>query len=126
MAHLNNVLKAVETLNALRDSDVSSDPGARYVNNKRPMTGNCQCYSTRINFCIFECDRKEKTSCCTIIVEGICSPTVRQNPKFPQILAATIETLLALCNDRESNVRTVADESLNKIIRVQLYFFFHS
>jgi huntingtin len=62
-------------------------------------------------------------SCCTTIVEGVCSPTVRQNTKFPHILTAAIETLLALCNDEESDVRTVADESLNKIIRVQLYFF---
>lgn len=62
--------------------------------------------------------RKEKVSCCAIIVEGICSPTVRQNTKFPQILSAAIETLLALCNDKESDVRMVADESLNRIIRV--------
>ncbi|XP_071652336.1 huntingtin-like isoform X2 [Temnothorax longispinosus] len=95
MAHLNGVLKAVETLNALRESDAPSDPGARY-------------------------ERKEKVSCCAIIVEGVCSPTVRQNPKFPQILSATIETLLALCNDEESDVRMVADESLNKIIRAMV------
>lgn len=31
MAHLNNVLKAVETLNTLRESDTLSDSGARYV-----------------------------------------------------------------------------------------------
>ncbi|XP_012536228.1 huntingtin [Monomorium pharaonis] len=92
MAHLNGVLKAVETLNALRESDSPLDPGAR----------------------------KEKVSCCAIIVEGICSPTVRQNTKFPQILSATIETLLALCNDEESDVRMVADESLNKIIRAMV------
>ncbi|XP_029667120.1 huntingtin isoform X1 [Formica exsecta] len=92
MAHLNNILKAVETLNALQESDISSDSGAR----------------------------KEKISCCTTIVEGICSPTVRQNPKFPQILTATIETLLVLCNDNESDVRMVADESLNKIIRAMV------
>lgn len=67
-------------------------------------------------------NRKEKVSCCAIIVEGICSPTVRQNTKFPQILSATIETLLTLCNDEESDVRMIADESLNKIIRVQSRF----
>ncbi|EFN76960.1 Huntingtin [Harpegnathos saltator] len=90
MTHINNVFKAVETLNSLRDSNIVSDPGTR----------------------------KEKISCCTIIVEGICSSTVRQNLKFPQILTVTIETLLALCNDEESDIRIIADESLNKIIRV--------
>ncbi|XP_011641684.1 huntingtin isoform X2 [Pogonomyrmex barbatus] len=92
MAHLSSVLKAVETLNALRESDTPLDPGAR----------------------------KEKVSCCAIIVEGVCSPIIRQNTKFPQILTATIETLLALCNDEESDVRMVADESLNKIIRAMV------
>ncbi|KAL0105126.1 hypothetical protein PUN28_016641 [Cardiocondyla obscurior] len=91
MAHL-NVLKAVETLNSLRESDVSSDPTAR----------------------------KEKVSCCSVIVEGICLPSVRQNTKFPQILSATVETLLALCDDEESDIRMVADESLNKIIRAMV------
>jgi len=30
MAYLNNVLKAIETLNGLRESDTPSDSGARY------------------------------------------------------------------------------------------------
>lgn len=52
------------------------------------------------------------------ITEGICSPTVKVAAKFPQVLSLSIETLLILCNDDESDVRMVADETLNKIIRV--------
>lgn len=36
----------------------------------------------------------------------------------PQVLNLSIETLLCLCDDIDSDVRTVADECLNKIIRV--------
>lgn len=52
------------------------------------------------------------------ITEGICSPTVKLATKFPQVLSLSIETLLTLCNDDDSDVRMVADETLNKIIRV--------
>lgn len=58
-----------------------------------------------------------------IITEGICSPTVKVAPKFPQVLSLSIETLLILCNDDESDVRMVADETLNKIIRVIFKFY---
>lgn len=53
------------------------------------------------------------------IAEGICSPNVKMATKFPQVLTLSIETLLTLCNDDESDIRMVADETLNKIIRVQ-------
>ncbi|KZC07761.1 Huntingtin [Dufourea novaeangliae] len=61
--------------------------------------------------------RKDKVACCMIIAEGMCSPTVKLAPKFPQVLSVSIETLLRLCNDDESDVRMIADETLNKIIR---------
>lgn len=52
------------------------------------------------------------------IAEGICSPTAKVAAKFPQVLSFSIQTLLTLCNDNESDVRMVADETLNKVIRV--------
>lgn len=57
------------------------------------------------------------------IAEGMCSPSVKVASKFPQVLSLSIETLLMLCNDDESDVRMVADETLNKIIRVQILYF---
>lgn len=52
------------------------------------------------------------------IAEGICSPTVKLAAKFSQVLSLSIETLLMLCDDDESDIRMMADETLNKIIRV--------
>ncbi|KAK2585924.1 hypothetical protein KPH14_010508 [Odynerus spinipes] len=89
MAALNNIIKAIDALKMLQESTVSSDPAIR----------------------------KEKISHCTVIVEGLCSPTVKLIAKQPHILGYSMETLLALCDDAEADVRMVADECLNKIIR---------
>lgn len=53
-----------------------------------------------------------------IITEGLCSPNTKLISKYPQIFGCSIKTLLALCDDAEADVRMIADESLNKIIRV--------
>ncbi|XP_076681503.1 huntingtin isoform X2 [Andrena cerasifolii] len=90
MATLNNVLKAIEALKTTQESNaILSDSSTR----------------------------KDKLACCMAIAEGICSPTVKLTAKFPQILSLSIETLLTLCDDDESDIRMVADETLNKIIR---------
>lgn len=90
MTSLNNVLKAIEALKSAQESNIFlSDSNAR----------------------------KDKLTCCMTITEGICSPTVKLATKFPQVLSLSIETLLTLCNDDDSDVRMVADETLNKIIR---------
>ncbi|XP_031845695.1 huntingtin isoform X2 [Nomia melanderi] len=90
MTSLSNVLKAIEALKTTQESNVlPSDSSAR----------------------------KDKIACCMTIAEGICSPSVKLAAKFPQVLSLSIETLLTLCNDDESDVRMIADETLNKIIR---------
>nr|XP_033329487.1 huntingtin [Megalopta genalis] len=90
MTSLSNVLKAIEALKTTHESNVLlSDSSAR----------------------------KDKIACCVTIAEGMCSPSVKLTAKFPQVLSLSIETLLLLCNDDESNVRMIADETLNKIIR---------
>lgn len=61
---------------------------------------------------------------CLAITNGICSVTVKNSRNFSQILGLSIKALLSLCNDDESDVRTVADECLNKVIRVSFQFIF--
>lgn len=38
--------------------------------------------------------------------------------EFPKILAIAVDSLLISCDDRESDVRLVAGECLNKLIKV--------
>ncbi|KAI4485420.1 hypothetical protein M0804_006925 [Polistes exclamans] len=89
MAALNNILKAIDALKVLQETMVSSDPVIR----------------------------KEKIMHCTVIAEGLCSTNTKLISKYPQIFGCSIKALLALCDDAEADVRMIADECLNKIIR---------
>uniref|UniRef100_A0A0C9Q4L0 Htt_0 protein n=1 Tax=Fopius arisanus TaxID=64838 RepID=A0A0C9Q4L0_9HYME len=90
MAAFTNVLKAIELLNALQVGQGGLDPLAR---------------------------RTEKMTCCTTIVNGMSSPLVKTTKNYAQVLGLSIKILLSLCDDEESDVRMIADECLNRIIR---------
>lgn len=89
MATLNNIFKAVETLKGFQQNPT---------------------YDCTVR-------KKEKISNCVALADGICSSTIKVAPKFSHVLSVSIELLLTLCDDSESDVRMVAEESLNRIIR---------
>lgn len=66
----------------------------------------------------FFCRKKEKLALFTTITEAMANPTIQIAPNFPYLLSFTIEVVLRLCDDPESDVRMVADECLNRLIRV--------
>ncbi|XP_015112466.1 huntingtin [Diachasma alloeum] len=90
MAAVASVLRAIESLNAAQGGQSGLDPVGR---------------------------RTEKMASCTTIVNGMTSPGVKTTKNFAQVLGLSIKTLLSLCNDEESDVRMIADECLNRIIR---------
>lgn len=51
----------------------------------------------------------------------------RTSPEFQKLLGIAMEMFLLCSDDKESDVRMVADECLNKIIKVSSYllFFFY-
>lgn len=61
--------------------------------------------------------RKEKIFHCNVITEAISTSTIKIAPNFNQLLSFTMEILLQLCDDPESDIRMVADECLNRTIR---------
>lgn len=61
--------------------------------------------------------KKEKIQHCNFITEATINPTVKIAPSFPNILGFTMEMLLQLINDEESDVRMIADECLNRLIK---------
>lgn len=63
--------------------------------------------------------KKEKVQHCNVITDAICSSTIRIAPNFNQLLSFTIEVLLQLCDDQDADIRMIADECLNRIIRVR-------
>lgn len=66
--------------------------------------------------------KKDKILHCNIISEAMCNSSVRVASNFQNLLCFSIEILLQLCDDPESDVRMVADESLNRIIRVSILY----
>ena len=46
---------------------------------------------------------------------------IRSLTEFPKILAIAVDSLLCSCDDQESDVRLVAGESLNKLIKVHVH-----
>jgi huntingtin len=70
--------------------------------------------------------RKDKTSHCITIADAMCNATMKSTQEFSQLLSISIETLLQLCDDPDSDVRMVADESLNRIIRVSSTDYIHA
>lgn len=48
----------------------------------------------------------------------------RAAPEFPNFVGIVIETLLGYANDKESDVRMVSDECLNRITKVITYYLY--
>lgn len=49
--------------------------------------------------------------------------SIRSLTEFPKILAIAVDSLLCSCDDQESDVRLVAGESLNKLVKVRYIYF---
>ncbi|XP_078717925.1 huntingtin isoform X2 [Lampetra fluviatilis] len=62
-------------------------------------------------------NKKERISYCQTIAETIISSNVRNSSDFPKFLGIAVETFLLCCDDTEADVRMVADECLNKVIK---------
>ncbi|XP_068709184.1 huntingtin-like [Montipora foliosa] len=61
--------------------------------------------------------KKDRIFHLNTIPELTCSPAIRNLGEFPKILAVAVDSLLTSCDDTESDVRLVAGECLNKLIK---------
>lgn len=66
------------------------------------------------NFCSVELSVRNDI-CLTLLLYG---PGSRTSPEFQKLLGIAMEMFLLCSDDSESDVRMVADECLNKIIKV--------
>ncbi|CAL1538264.1 unnamed protein product [Lymnaea stagnalis] len=64
--------------------------------------------------------KKDKMLHCNIVADCMCSPNMRTIADFPKFLGIAMESFLTLCDDPEADVRMVADECLNRTIKVLL------
>ncbi|XP_062376493.1 huntingtin isoform X2 [Sardina pilchardus] len=61
--------------------------------------------------------KKDRVTHCLTICENIVAQSLRTSPEFQKLLGIAMEMFLLCTDDKESDVRMVADECLNKIIK---------
>ncbi|XP_044273862.1 huntingtin isoform X3 [Varanus komodoensis] len=61
--------------------------------------------------------KKDRVNHCLIICENIVAQSLRNSPEFQKLLGIAMELFLLCSDDVESDVRMVADECLNKVIK---------
>lgn len=52
------------------------------------------------------------------IVEFNCSPNVQNHKDFVSYIASSIDSLIRLCDSKDSDIRLASDEGLYKVIKV--------
>ncbi|KAM8804110.1 huntingtin [Rhynchonycteris naso] len=63
--------------------------------------------------------KKDRVNHCLTICENIVAQSLRNSPEFQKLLGIAVELFLLCSDDAESDVRMVADECLNKVIKVR-------
>ncbi|XP_073094066.1 huntingtin isoform X1 [Manis javanica] len=61
--------------------------------------------------------KKDRVNHCLTICENIVAQSLRNSPEFQKLLGIAMELFLLCSDDSESDVRMVADECLNKVIK---------
>ncbi|XP_025145412.3 huntingtin isoform X3 [Bubalus bubalis] len=61
--------------------------------------------------------KKDRVHHCLTICENIVAQSLRNSPEFQKLLGIAMELFLLCSDDAESDVRMVADECLNKVIK---------
>ncbi|XP_015718120.1 huntingtin isoform X1 [Coturnix japonica] len=61
--------------------------------------------------------KKDRVNHCLTICENIVAQSLRNSPEFQKLLGIAMEVFLLCSEDAESDVRMVADECLNKVIK---------
>ncbi|XP_056004424.1 huntingtin-like isoform X2 [Ostrea edulis] len=101
MATIEKLIKAFEALRVFQPSGTTADDAAK-KKEQAPVS------------------KKDKMVNCNLVADCICAPNMRAIVDFPKFLGIAMEAFLSLCDDAESDVRMVADECLNRTIKILL------
>ncbi|KAK3095770.1 hypothetical protein FSP39_018831 [Pinctada imbricata] len=100
MATIEKLIKAFEALKVFHPPGISAEETVK--KKEQPVS------------------KKDKMANCNIVADSICAHNMRAIGDFPKFLGIAMETFLMLCDDAESDVRMVADECLNRSIKILL------
>lgn len=101
MATIEKLIKAFEALRVFQPSGSTTDDAAK-KKEQAPVS------------------KKDKMVNCNLVADCISAPNMRAIVDFPKFLGIAMETFLTMCDDTESDVRMVADECLNRSIKILL------
>ena len=63
-------------------------------------------------------EKKEKISHQNIIADALCSNALKKDDDLSSLIEIAIENFFMFCDDADADVRIVADECLNRVIKV--------
>ncbi|XP_025420820.1 huntingtin [Sipha flava] len=64
----------------------------------------------------------DKEKYCRVTADLICAPIIMNFSSFPDLLHKSIDSLFKMCDHSEANIRMVAEENLNRVVRCMIDF----
>ncbi|NXE23880.1 HD protein, partial [Ardeotis kori] len=102
MATMEKLMKAFESLRSFQQQQ-----GPAAIPEEPPQRPKKELSTTK----------KDRVNHCLTICENIVAQSLRNSPEFQKLLGIAMELFLLCSEDAESDVRMVADECLNKVIK---------
>ncbi|XP_052537757.1 huntingtin isoform X1 [Tympanuchus pallidicinctus] len=99
MATMEKLMKAFESLRSFQQQQVPAEESLQRPKKELSTT------------------KKDRVNHCLTICENIVAQSLRNSPEFQKLLGIAMELFLLCSEDAESDVRMVADECLNKVIK---------
>ncbi|XP_053560168.1 huntingtin [Bombina bombina] len=104
MATMEKLMRAFESLKSFQQQQVPAAP----VVVEEPVQKLKKEPST---------NKKDRVNHCLTICENIVAQSLRSSPEFQKLVGIAMELFLLCSDDAESDVRMVADECLNKVVK---------
>ncbi|XP_063780391.1 huntingtin isoform X3 [Pseudophryne corroboree] len=101
MATMEKLMRAFESLKSFQQQQVPVVPEEPVLKAKKDPSTN----------------KKDRVTHCLTICENIVAQSLRNSPEFQKLLGIAMELFLLCSDDAESDVRMVADECLNKVVK---------
>ncbi|XP_069488154.1 huntingtin isoform X2 [Ambystoma mexicanum] len=109
MATLEKLMKAFESLKSFQQQQGPPTPASGSVVPEEPVHPKPKKEPST--------NKKDRVNHCLTICENIVAQSLRNSPEFQKLLGIAMELFLLCSDDSESDVRMVADECLNKVIK---------
>ncbi|XP_066278564.1 huntingtin-like isoform X4 [Branchiostoma lanceolatum] len=112
MATTEKLLKAFESLKAFQQGNVTGEEAA-----SSSQTAPVGQMSKKKELAV---GKKDRVAHLVTIADAMCASNFRTMAEFPKFLGISMEMFLSSCDDKESDVRMVADECLNRTVKMLL------